>query len=242
MLAAARDAKPFASIDVHNNTGRNPLYGCVSTVAPANLSLAALFSRVAVLYDNPRTTQSIAFAPICPAITLECGRAGVAANDEHAIQYVLDVLHLGAIDQRPAAYADLTLHHTIGRLVVDADAALVFGDAAAASRAPGGAEVRLPADLDLNNFSELPAGWPFARASGPRPPLQVVDESGGDLSARFFVREGDLLRLARPVTPAMLTTDPSIVRLDCLGYFMEPLRALGGPGAGAAGERWRGGA
>lgn len=221
VVAAARAAKPFASIDVHNNTGRNPLYGCIHEITPANLSLAALFSRVGVLYDNPKTTQSIAFTPLCPAITLECGRPGVAANVERASQYVLDVLHLAEIDESPAASEDLTLFRTVGRLVVDPDAEFVFGDGDAVGDALGVWDLHLPADLDLNNFSELPAGFPFARAGADRAPIKVLDENLADLTETFLAREGEVIRLARSVTPAMLTTDPDIVRLDCLGYFME---------------------
>jgi len=38
----------FASVDIHNNTGLNPHYGCVTALRHASLHLAAMFSRTVV--------------------------------------------------------------------------------------------------------------------------------------------------------------------------------------------------
>lgn len=66
-----RKAQPFASIDIHNNTGRNPHYACVNELAEPFLHLARLFSRTVVYFKKPLGVQSAAIAGICPAVTVE---------------------------------------------------------------------------------------------------------------------------------------------------------------------------
>ncbi|MEO0852165.1 MAG: M14 family metallopeptidase, partial [Cyanobacteria bacterium J06648_11] len=51
----------FASIDIHNNTGRNPHYACITQLQPEFLHLATLFGRTAVYFTQPKTVQSAAF-------------------------------------------------------------------------------------------------------------------------------------------------------------------------------------
>ncbi len=219
---AARAAAPFASIDIHNTTGANPHYACVSRMEPAYLGLAALFSRVIVHYDNPPTTQSIAFSRFCPATTIECGRSGDEAGRARATQFVLDVLHAQTLPSRAPRPHDIDLYHTVGRIELDADTSVGFG-------VPG--EVEFAANLDALNFSDLPAGAELARVRSPRRPLIVFDEARHDVTDRFLTHAGGAVRLARPATPAMLTTDAQIMRDDCVGYLME--RKPWSPGATA---------
>jgi predicted deacylase len=75
LVEIVRRARPFASIDVHNNTGSNPHYSCVNSFDEAHLYLARLFGRTVVYFEQPVGVQSAALAKICPAVTVECGRA-----------------------------------------------------------------------------------------------------------------------------------------------------------------------
>lgn len=208
---AARAAAPFASIDIHNTTGANPHYACVSRLDAASLGLAALFSRVIVHYENPPTTQSIAFSRFCPATTIECGRSGDEAGRARATQFVLDVAHARALPTRPPRAHDIDLYQTIGRIELPAGARIAFG-------AP--AEVEFAPDLDALNFSDLPAGAALAQVRSPHRSLKVFDERRRDITERFLTHDDGAVRLAQPATPAMLTTDAQIMREDCVGYLM----------------------
>ena len=55
--------KPFASVDIHNNTGKNPHYGCINRLTPDFLYLASLFGRTVVFFETPRGVQSISRTP-----------------------------------------------------------------------------------------------------------------------------------------------------------------------------------
>jgi hypothetical protein len=77
----------FASIDVHNNTGLNPHYACVNRLDKEFLWLASLFGRLVIYFTHPKGTQTAAFAPFCPAVTLECGKPEHPYGVEHAFEY-----------------------------------------------------------------------------------------------------------------------------------------------------------
>ena len=71
-----RDARPFAVIDLHNNTGANPHYACIHNLNADSRQLASLFSPRAILTHNPPSMFSNAFADIARSITAECGQVG----------------------------------------------------------------------------------------------------------------------------------------------------------------------
>ena len=60
VVDSMRARKAFASIDVHNNTGINPHYGCINRVDNQFLHLASLFSRTVVYFIRPTGVQSMA--------------------------------------------------------------------------------------------------------------------------------------------------------------------------------------
>ena len=70
----------FASIDIHNNTGINPHYGCINVVDNRFLRLALLFSRLVIYFIRPAGVQSLAMARHCPAVTIEAGKVGAVGQ------------------------------------------------------------------------------------------------------------------------------------------------------------------
>ncbi len=209
---AARRAGVFASIDVHNNTGANPHYGCVASLRPADLHLAAMFAPIGVHYHNPNTTQSAAFSEFCPAVTIECGKSGDRAGVARALALIEEAMRLDRFPAHPPAPHALKLYETVGRVLIDPRRSFSFGEARA--------DLVLRADLEDLNFTEVPAGTPWATGSGARNVLRVVNEHDDDLTDDFFAFTDDTAVLKRAVTPAMISRDETAVRLDCLCYLM----------------------
>ena len=207
----------FASVDLHNNTGSNPHYACVNRLDHASLHLATLFGRTVVYFLRPTGVASMAMAAIGPSITVECGKVGEAAGVEHARELVDAALHLSAIPAHPIAPQDIDLFHTVARVQIPEDLGFGFP--------PEEAALLLDPEIEHYNFRELPPGTLFARLGDPpaggRPPLDVRDERGEDVSARYFEVVGDEVRLRQPVMPSMLTRNQAVIRQDCLGYLME---------------------
>ncbi|MEZ5952832.1 MAG: succinylglutamate desuccinylase/aspartoacylase family protein [Hyphomonas sp.] len=215
VMAEARGAGLFASIDIHNNTGDNPLYGCVNALRPADLQLAAMFAPVGVYYLNPPTTQSIAFSRICPAITVECGKTGNTDGIDAAIRLVEGAMRLKAFDPAPPGPDALKVYHTVGRVLIPENVSFGFGEA--------GVQLVLREDLEAKNFRPMPAGADWADTELSGMPLSVVDEHGNDLTDEFFCRDGRALKLVQDVVPSMITRNKEVIRQDCLGYLMRPI-------------------
>lgn len=211
---ALRDARPFAVIDLHNNTGANPHYACIHDLNPDSRQLASLFSPRAIITHNPPSMFSNAFADIAPSITAECGQDGEAIGEEAAFRVVLDTLHLdhwrGAEDQ------DLSVYEVTGRLEVDPDARVVFTH-------DTDGDLELPPNLEHWNFFDRPKGSTFARHLSGRPALRVFDDHHGEITDQFLDEQDGRLILKKTVTPVMLTTNERAFRDDCLGYFMREI-------------------
>ncbi|MGE0482707.1 MAG: M14 family metallopeptidase [Gammaproteobacteria bacterium] len=221
VVERVRACQPEFSIDIHNNTGLNPHYGCINRLDDRYLHLARLFSRTIVYFTEPHGVQSAALAPLCPAVTVECGKAGVAANTAHAVDFVDACLHLSELPSAPLAAQDLDLLRTGWIVRVPSAASLSFDGSAA--------DFVFRTDLDHLNFSELAPGTEFARRRpGADHRLEIVDGGGGHID-EVFGYAGDTVALARAAIPAMLTLDANAVRLDCLCYLMQRIDRDGRP-------------
>ena len=209
-----RKRNTFASIDVHNNTGLNPHYGCINDLRSEFLHLATLFSHTVVYFLRPRGVQSAAFAKICPAVTLECGKPDDAAAADHATRFIEAVLHLDHFPDRPLAPGDVNLFHTVATVKVSEERSFSFGEL--------DADLELDPQIDHMNFRELEPGTRFGRVMPGSPmPVVALAEDGRDVTSDFFAaRDGELL-LSRGAMPSMLTLDERIIRQDCLCYLME---------------------
>ncbi len=209
-----RQRQPFASVDIHNNTGINPHYACINRIEHRFMHLASLFSRTLVYFIRPTGVQSMAFAQLCPAITVECGKVGQTAGEVHAQEFLEACLHLSQIPDHPVAAHDVDLFHTVATVRVPG--AYSFGF----DKQP--VDICFIDDLDHLNFRELPAGTTLAQLDGVNGlPLEAIDEQGQEVANRFFCVEGDLLRTSRALMPSMFTLDERVIRQDCLGYLME---------------------
>ena len=214
VVAAMDQRQVFASVDVHNNTGINPHYGCVNRIDHRYLHLATLFSRTVVYFTRPRGVQSLAFSRLCPAVTIECGQPGQPHGVAHASDYLEACLRLAEIPVHPVAGHDIDLFHTVAIVKVPEHISFGFGD--------GPGDVRFLSDLDHFNFRELPEGSQLGWVDHAQAlPLEAWDETGKDIGARFFKVDDGQLRLRRAVMPSMLTLDERVIRQDCLGYLME---------------------
>jgi len=219
VVARVAARKPWASIDVHNNTGLNPHYACVNRLEASTLQLATLFSRIVVYFTRPLGVQSLALSPLCPAITVECGKAGVTAGDAHAADLIEAALQMDHWPAHPPRPEDLSIYHTVATVKIPPD--VDFGFDTPDRR------LDLPADCERWNFSDLERGlrWGWVRGEGI--PLAVHDEVGREVFDDWFEIAGDELRLRRAATPSMLTRDERVIRQDCLCYLMERLAPLG---------------
>ena len=212
----------FASIDVHNNTGLNPHYGCINKLDNRFFHLATQFSRTVVYFIRPTGVQSMAFADICPAVTVECGKPDQPHGAAHAADFINSCLSLAEIPAHDIASHDMDLFHTVATVSVP-EHIRIFFDGDDDRRVPSRDEIHFRPDLDHLNFHELDADITlgYVHPQLNTLPLQVIDEQGNAVAARYFrVHDGKLVT-TREVMPSMFTLDETVIRQDCLGYLME---------------------
>jgi len=206
----------FASIDIHNNTGLNPHYACINKLDNQFLQLASLFGRLVVYFTRPKGVQSGAFAEICPAVTLECGKPGHQHGVDHAFEYLNSCLHISQLLNQPVPLHDLDVYHTVAQVKVNQDINFSFEDA--------DADLLLDKELERMNFTEIPAGTQLANIFDMTTlPVTAKDETGKIVTDNFFSIIDDTLQINKTTMPSMLTLDEKVIKQDCLCYLMERL-------------------
>jgi len=206
----------FASIDIHNNSGHNPHYACINRLATPFFELATMFSNTIVYFLKPDSVQSLAFANLCPAVTVECGKPNEKHGVEHARDFILSALSLNEFDEHSRDIHNLNIYHTV--VIVKLKEGLSVGmegeDCA----------LQLLPKVDFLNFNELEPGKALARVREPDyMPVMALNEFGKDVAEKYFEIKDGLLCITTEVMPSMLTLDMDIIRQDCLCYLMERL-------------------
>ncbi|MDX1518749.1 MAG: M14 family metallopeptidase [Gammaproteobacteria bacterium] len=206
--------KAFLSIDIHNNTGRNPHYACVNNTYSRYLQIARLFSRTVVYFIRPKGVQSMAFAEFCPAVTVECGASGEPDGVKHAGEFVRTCLGLEKIPDHTLNNREIDLYHTVGIVKILPDIRFGFDH--------GDADLLLEKKIETSNFRELPGGTVFGQVrDGMDQVLEILDEQGNEVHEQYFSIENGCLRSRRSIVPAMITVNEEAIRKDCFFYIME---------------------
>ena len=98
--------------DIHNNTGLNPHYACITRPEPQFIALARLFSRTVVHFERPLGVHAGAFGRLCPAITVECGKAGGDTGAAHAVELIEACLSMAQLPPHDVVPHDVDLFRT----------------------------------------------------------------------------------------------------------------------------------
>jgi len=213
VLSRTAAEQPVACIDIHNNTGRNPMYTVVARREDAYLSLASRFARTVVYATSPDTTCSAAFSDLCPSVAVESGLPGEPQGVDAVVRFVSDILELP--DPVRHVEFDIDLFHTVAVVKLAPECSCgALGEAV---------DLELDPAIERYNFREIPPGTRLGRVrpgAGDCIEVQAFEQRAS--SAWLRVQDGEL-RVARSLMPAMLTSDPEIIKWDCLCYVMERL-------------------
>ncbi|MGI9333632.1 MAG: peptidase M14 [Gammaproteobacteria bacterium] len=233
VLEAVHERAPYACVDLHNTTGRNPHHVGVARRDPLTLALARRFSPYTLYAEQPDTTLVNALSATCPAFTLECGQPGDAAGIAEAVAFVREIMasdSLAALAESPisrstavcgGAQPKPALYRTIATVTARDSLSIAF---TGTDSDDAGVDVRFVADIDRHNFRDMRAGEVLAVVrNGHRKVLEVKDFAGNDVTDRYFRVDGGALLSSAPLFPALLTTDARIVHQDCLCYLMDRL-------------------
>ena len=213
--------KPFASIDIHNNSGRNPHYAGINSLNAEFVNLGSLFSDTIIHFTSPDGIQSGAFAPFCPAVTIECGMSGTADGIEQTHTFLENLIRLSSLQSVPGIAEHQQVMNIFSTVKVKPEISIgIEGDVY------GEVDFVIIDDLDYLNFHMINEGTVFGRTQTADTPMPfaVTDQIGHDITDLYFEQKGLEVITKRKVVPAMITQSIHAIRLDCLCYFMHPLK------------------
>ncbi|MDM5270715.1 M14 family metallopeptidase [Sulfurovum sp. zt1-1] len=214
VMAKITEKELFAAIDLHNNTGTNPPYGCISVVNEKNKYLSSLFNHIGMVFHTPKGVSTMAFDDICPAITLECSTPGNTLGIEKAVSLIDDLMHMDHFPEKTLPEHDLQLVQNNAVLKIAEDVTFGFEEEQEAY------ELTLIDNFDRHNFTRLEQGEVFAHTTISRP-LIATAEDGTDITDDIIKNDNGALSLKKALMPAMITLDKKIILQDCLCYLLE---------------------
>ncbi len=208
----------FAALDLHNNTGKNPPYSCISVVNEKNKYLSSFFNHIAMVFHTPKGVSTMAFDDICPAITLECSTPGNSLGIEKAVALIDDLMHMDHFPNKPLPSHDLQLVQNNAVLKIAKNVNFGFEDE------NGNFDLTLVSNFDRHNFTRLETSEVFANTTLERPLIATSDD-GKDVTDELIQILNGAISLKRPLMPAMITLDKRIIVQDCLCYLLEDYTA-----------------
>lgn len=214
VLDYAKTKKMFASLDIHNNTGKNPNYGCINYLDEEFLKMASHFADTTVFFTEPHNANSIAFGRLCPAMTIEAGLSGSVEGIEETTNLANYLLHTDKIEWNEKR-KNFEIFHTIARLLVHNEARVDFN-----FDLNDNVDLSFLTDLDDNNFKILKKGTVIGKAHN-LDLLRVKNNQEHDITDEFLKLEDNLIITSRTFVPSMLTQLVYVIKEDCLGYVME---------------------
>jgi hypothetical protein len=220
--------EPEALVDIHNNTGHNPVYGVGVEPTEEILGLCSIFGR-SFIWSHLTLGALLEAVSACPAVTIEVGKSGEESANVAALAGLVRFAEAERLFDRAERAADGAAIHAPERVRVlrmPMRAMLEPGRRLVMSTVPhDDADLTMPDDLDRHNFETVEPGARIGWVSGPDVPLRLVDEAGRDRADEYFEQRGDELVARRPFMPIMITVDAEVAAADCLFYVVHEVGA-----------------
>lgn len=222
ILQWLHQVSPEALIDLHNTSGRSPVYGVTTRITPANLSITSLFSDELIQTDLRLGTLMEATEDDWPTVVVECGGAASLESDRVAYEGLLRfVSEENVLGHESASHRVRVFQHPIR-------VELCEGRKVTYQSSPSrNVDLTLLPDVDKYNLDCVQAGemigWVGASYDDV---LLARGADGRDRTRELFLEDSGCLAMAKPARILMMTMDPAIAVNDCLFYVLpvDPAR------------------
>lgn len=204
----------FASIDIHNNSGRNPHYSVVMDLDKKKLNLAGLFSNRSMLFEEKVGACTENVSEFCPAVTVEAGLSGKTEGTKHVCEYVDKILNFDVIPEKPISKLGLLIMYTVGTVKIGKDCSVGFGK--------DKANIVFKKNLDSFNFKKIPAGTIFGLYQKDCR-LCFNDQRGNDIGDEYFAYKDGKIIIKKALIPGMISQDKRILKSDCVCYVLKEM-------------------
>jgi len=216
ILDFVKKANPLLCLDLHNNTGKNPMYACINKLEMDHVYLAKLFAETVVYFTEPSEVMSVNCAKFAPSLTIE---AGISENEEGILKLigffekVFSLTCLKNFEEK-----QFEIFHTFAKIKVSKSSTVSFHDREC--------DLVFRADLDEFNFLKQPPGMVLGNYKDNKSGIIIIDSNGSDITDLFIKYDDNEIVLKREFIPSMFTKNVKVIHQDCLGYLMEKCTVL----------------
>ena len=180
VLQYVREREIYAAVDIHNNTGQNPLYSCISRKDREFIKLAQNFSKDIIYFTKPNSVLSMALSHQVLALVIECELPGDPQGITSGIKFIESLLS----SEEKWKESDIKVPHiysTYASLFIDSDSHISFDLQSALKNN----HFCLTDQLDKLNFTEIPVGTVLGKINEPER-IQLIDNKGANVFNQFF--------------------------------------------------------
>lgn len=216
VLKYAENQKIWGAVDIHNNTGKNPIYACINKKEKEFVQLAQTFSKTIVYFTKPDTVLSLALSRLCPSMVMECGLPGHSSGIDSGIRCIINLLENLEEEQGRNKLQSISIYQTSATMYIAPDTELCFHSQPFLREG----HLCFISYLDEFNFKQLKSGTVFGKINDPKQ-IKLIDKNGLNVFDQFFSIVENELTVKSPFIPCMLTKNVQIAKSDCLGYIME---------------------
>ncbi|MCO4794224.1 MAG: succinylglutamate desuccinylase/aspartoacylase family protein [Bacteriovoracaceae bacterium] len=212
LMTKIEEYNPLACVDIHNTSGKNPKYGCVSKKDDLTLKLAGLFHSPLIYVTEPSEVFMSATSKFCPSVTLECGKPGDLEALNSVVEYLKDLIETKP-EHLPEYNGDV--YKTIARLKIPQGAWIDF-----IGKNDPEVNFSFIPQIEKLNFNTVPKGQVLAKVNGKNV-IEVLDDNNNNISDQYFEIVEDQMVFKKEAFPSMFSTSIEVVKSDVLGYLME---------------------
>lgn len=207
----------MACIDIHNNTGNNPPYGCINHTGMNFQKLSALFDEKMIYFTEPHQVLSMCLAPYAPSMTIEAGLPGEVNGIDLIVVFLNKLMNISSIDEMEAP-TKTSLYQTVARVIIPKDLDIDFEFSRKSHN-----HYSLLKNIEDFNFHQISKQTLLGFC---KKPFLVTDDDGRNVFDQYFEFYEGELRTKIPITPAMLTKNQYVLKSDCLCYIMKEIKEL----------------
>lgn len=223
LITYIKEQEVYAAIDIHNNSGENPLYSCINNKNEEFIKLAQSFSKNIVYFNQPDSVLSMALSRFFPSVVIECGLPDSSQGIATGIQFVQSILDKNEQWKIRDSKIEF-IYQTYARLCIDSASSLSFHSSPTLQgKVSGKGHVCLIDQFDKLNFKKLEAGQVLGKVGGPVK-ITLINYKGVDIFNQFFSFVEEDMLVKSPFIPSMFTKNIDIAKSDCLGYIMSKIK------------------
>lgn len=205
------------AVDIHNNSGKNPLYSCINKKDKRFVRLAGMFSKKVVYFTQPDSVLSMALSKICPAIVIEAGLPGKLQGITAGVRFIQKLLD----EKEKWENKSFKLSHiysTVAAIHIDKNSNISFDSRPVLKKK----HLSLTNRLDEFNFKKLKKGTILGKINSSRQ-IQLLDNKGKNIFDQFFSIKENNWVVKKSFIPSMFTKNTRIAKSDSLAYAMKQI-------------------